>query len=150
MNQSLCKTLATKLNLSVRQVAKKFRYEGDAVGLGYVTEREGKKPLHATFGTHAIRRQPFGHSSNVDKLRVAYIPRTQLVDRLMANECEICGSKQQVEVHHIRAMKDVQDYAEGWQQLMSAMRRKTLIVCKDCHERIHRGQYDGVKLTKLT
>lgn len=149
MNQSLCKTLAEKYKTTVRKIARQFRYEGAAVGLGYITEREGKKPLHATFGTHAMKRQPFSTKTDIDQKRIAYRPRTQLVDRLLANQCEICGSKQHIEVHHIRAMKDVSGSKAGWQQLMSAIRRKTLVVCRPCHNKIHNGQYDGVKLTKL-
>jgi group II intron reverse transcriptase/maturase len=150
MNQSLCKTLAEKYKITVSKAAKLFRYEGDATGIGYVTEREGKKPLYATFGTHSMKRQPFSTKTDIDRKRIAYQPRTQLVDRLLANQCEICGSSNQIEVHHIRAMKDVANTKAGWQQLMSAMRRKTLVVCRTCHTKIHNGQYDGVKLSKIT
>ncbi|MCA9974577.1 MAG: group II intron reverse transcriptase/maturase [Anaerolineales bacterium] len=149
MNQSLCKTLAEKYKTTVRKIVKQFRYEGAAVGLGYVTKREGKESLYATFGTHAMKRQPFSATKDIDQKRIAYRPRTQLVDRMLANQCEICGSKQHIEVHHIRAMKDVSGNKAGWQQLMSAMRRKTLVVCRLCHNKIHNGQYDGMKLTKL-
>lgn len=149
MNQSLCKTLAEKYKTTVRKTAKQFRYEGEAVGLGYITQREGKKPLYATFGTHSMRRQPFSTKTNMDQKRIAHQPRTQLVDRLMANHCEICGSTKYIEVHHIRAMKDVANSEAGWQQLMSAMRRKTLVVCRSCHTKIHNGQYDSAKLSKL-
>jgi hypothetical protein len=96
-----------------------------------------------------MKRQPFSTKTDIDQKRIAYRPRTQLVDRLLANQCEICGSRQHVEVHHIRAMKDVSSSKAGWQQLMSAMRRKTLVVCRTCHTKIHNGQYDGVKLTKI-
>lgn len=150
MNQSLCKTLAAKLKITVRQAALQFRYEGEATGLRYVTERPGKKALYATFGTHALKRKPFGFDPEVDNLRVMHLPRTQLVDRLSANRCEICGSTEQIEVHHIHAMKDVQTKDAGWAQLMAAMRRKTLVVCRSCHTKIHNGLYDNVKLAKLT
>jgi hypothetical protein len=150
MNQSLCKTLAAKLKKSVSQVAKQFRYEGQIIGLGHVTRREGKRPLTATFGTHTLRRQPFSSKIDVDQRRRRWISRTQLVDRLLADQCEICGVRGKCHVHHIRALRDVKGSKAGWQQLMSAMRRKTLVVCPPCHQKIHRGQYDGVKLSKST
>lgn len=149
MNQSLCKTLAAKLKLSVRQVAKRFRYQGQTTGLGYITERPGHRPLCATFGTHSMKRQPFNPKSDLDRLRITYYPRTQLIDRLLANECEICGSTTNIEVHHIRALKDVKDQSTDWAKLMAAMRRKTLVVCQPCHRKIHTGRYDGPKLTQL-
>lgn len=105
MNQSLCKTLAAKLNITVRQVARQFRYQGQALGLGYITERPGQKPLHATFGTHSIKRQNFNLRIDPDKIRVTHIPRTQLVSRLLANECEICGATNNIEVHCFWQMK---------------------------------------------
>jgi predicted metal-binding protein len=46
-------------------------------------------------------------------------------------------------------MKEVEADTTGWRQLMQAMRRKTLVVCRDCHQKIHAGQYDGIKLTKF-
>lgn len=149
MNQSLCKTLAAKLNISVRQAARQFRYQGQALGLGYITKRPGQKPLCATFGTHTMKRQGFHLKMDLDKIRVTHVPRTQLVDRLLANQCEICGATNQIEVHHIRAMKDLKSQTSDWAKLMVAMRRKTLVVCQTCHHKIHAGLYDGTKLTML-
>ena len=33
--------------------------------------------------------------------------RTELVQRLLADTCELCGSTVKVQVHHVRAMKDL-------------------------------------------
>ena len=142
MNQSLCKTLAAKLKKPVSQVAKQFRYEGQIIGLRHIIHREGKRPLIAQFGTHSMRRQPFSSNMATDQKRRGWISRTQLVDRLLADKCEICGVSGKCHVHHIRAMRDVKGSKAGWQQLMSAMRRKTLVICPPCHRKIHTGQQD--------
>ena len=34
----------------------------------------------------------------------------------------------------------------GWEKIMSARKRKTLVVCEDCHRIIHAGRYDGPAL----
>ena len=78
--------------------------------------------------------------------------RTELVARLLANQCELCGATDDVEVHHIRKLKDLTNKWKGrkdkpvYVKRMIAMHRKTLVVCKTCHRGIHDGTYDGVKL----
>ncbi|WP_417803267.1 hypothetical protein [Streptomyces xiangluensis] len=48
-----------------------------------------------------------------------------------------------VEVHHIRHLKDLTVRGRApkpaWAQMMAARRRKTLVVCRVCHEHIHYG-----------
>ena len=42
------------------------------------------------------------------------------------------------ELHHVRKVKDLNG-KERWEQCMIAKRRKTLVVCKPCHNAIHHG-----------
>ena len=73
--------------------------------------------------------------------------RTELVQRLLADRCELCGSRQNIQVHHVRALKDLE--REGrtemprWAREMAARRRKTLLVCRKCHTDIHAGRHQG-------
>jgi hypothetical protein len=73
-----------------------------------------------------------------------YPSRNELIKRLLADECEVCGPTQNIEVHHIRALKDLKDASRKekpqWKQIMSERKRKTLMVCKDCHDAIHAGR----------
>lgn len=66
---------------------------------------------------------------------------SEIAQRLLADECELCGSRKQVEVHHIRALKDLNRKGRNnppeWARLMAARHRKTLVVCRACHESIH-------------
>ena len=70
--------------------------------------------------------------------------RNELVKRLLADECEMCGSMVDVEVHHIRALRDLnvkgQREKPQWVQIMAARKRKTLVVCRTCHMDIHHGR----------
>jgi hypothetical protein len=47
----------------------------------------------------------------------------------------------QIEVHHIRALKDLNPKGRKqppeWVVRMASRRRKTLVVCRACHEGIH-------------
>jgi hypothetical protein len=71
-------------------------------------------------------------------------PRTELEGRLLAATCELCGSQETVQVHHVRALKDLRRHGRAnppfWVQVMADRRRKTLVVCRRCHTAIHRGE----------
>jgi hypothetical protein len=73
--------------------------------------------------------------------------RSELEKRLLAETCELCGSHEQIEVHHIRALKDLQVRGRApkpeWVTIMAARHRKTLITCRKCHHDIHAGRADG-------
>lgn len=67
--------------------------------------------------------------------------------------CSVCGSSEDVEMHHIRAIRK-QAYTMipqnmTWKQVLALRNRKQLPVCKCCHDDIHRGRYRGIKLTSL-
>ena len=70
--------------------------------------------------------------------------RPELVQRLLANTCELRGSHTAIEVHHIRALKDLKQYGRtekpAWVKTMAARHRKTLVVCRSCHKDIHQGR----------
>ena len=70
--------------------------------------------------------------------------RNELLKRLLANKCELCQSTNQVEVHHIRKLADLGKPGRAekpqWVRVMAARRRKTLIVCRECHQAIHAGR----------
>ena len=74
--------------------------------------------------------------------------RSDLIRRLQADTCELCGSHENCEVHHIRKLVDVKKRWAGrrekpaWVQKMVMLRRKTLIVCRQCHLAIHNGTFD--------
>ena len=72
---------------------------------------------------------------NIGRRNFALSSRTDLIQRLQAEECELCGSQQNCEVHHIRKLTDLKQRWRGrkekpeWVKRMIALRRKTLVVC---------------------
>ena len=117
---------------------------GPRVCLKVVKQRDnGKRPLVAYFGGIPLKRQR--QAVLVDQQPQRYrTDRTELIKRLLADECEMCGSTVDVEVHHIRALRDLnvkgQREKPQWVQLMAARQRKTLVVCRTCHMNIHHGR----------
>jgi len=145
---SLLKTLAGKHRSTVTKIAKKHKTtveteEGPRKCLQVSVPRgEDKKPLVARFGGIPLKRKQ--EAILVDRLpQFVMTNRSELLKRMLANKCELCESKEQVEVHHIRKLADLEKPGRKekplWVKLMAARRRKTLVVCRKCHEAIHRG-----------
>jgi group II intron reverse transcriptase/maturase len=150
MEQSLTKTLAHKHKTSAQRI--RMKYKADLLvngvtykGLQVTVRREGKKPLVATWGgipltwdsRATLEDQPAQH---------IWTGRSELEKRLSAQVCEQCGATSltdPIEVHHIRALKDLERYTgrekPGWVKLMATRHRKTLILCRTCHMDIQYG-----------
>jgi group II intron reverse transcriptase/maturase len=150
METSLTKTLARKLKVSVQQVYKRFRTviktpSGERLGLKTTVERANKPPLVAIWGGIGLVRNM--KATLNDTPQRIWNDRTELIERLLADTCELCGSHEQVEVHHIRALRDLHKWGRTerpiWVQRMAARQRKTLAVCQTCHRQIHRDGSAG-------
>ncbi len=77
-----------------------------------------------------------------------YQNRTELGQRLRAHRCEWCGTqKGPIEVHHVRKMKDLKG-KKVWEQQMIARRRKTMVLCKQCHVDLHAGRLTEARKAK--
>lgn len=64
--------------------------------------------------------------------------------------CFICGETEQVEMHHVRRIRKMRERKPtGFHAVMGALNRNQIPVCKECHETIHRGEYDGIRLLNL-
>ena len=147
METSLLKTLANKHRSSVSKMARTFRA---AVGTPYGprkclearVERNGRKPLVARFGGIPLKRQKDAVIS--DRVLVPGVIRhKELVTRLLADRCELCKDTDGISVHHVRRLADLHRPGRlqpGWAQQMARRRRKTLVVCRSCHDAIHAGQ----------
>jgi group II intron reverse transcriptase/maturase len=154
MMQSLVKTLALKHRIRAKKVYRRYgtRENGRTV-IRVTVRRPGKKPLVATFGDKSCRRsrEPVRTSDAIPRL---FHGRVELLARMLADQCELCGAKGTTEVHHVRKLSDLKRQWQGkqmpeWVQWMAARSRKTVVTCHGCHRRIHSGEYDGPSLTKL-
>lgn len=156
MQSSLLKTLACKHKSSMQAIANKYKTTARfAHGLRKCLEvtvtREGKKPLVARFGGLSLTRDRHATISDLSDTNMRP-PRSELLKRLLAEMCELCGSTDDVQVHHIRALKDLKQAGKKerplWQQVMAARQRKTLVVCRVCHTAIHQGETQHAHATR--
>jgi len=152
MEVSLAKTLACKHRTTVNKIFRKYKVTAETRDgvyrvLQVRVEREGKRALVAQFGGIKLARN---NDVDIDEApKEVFHTRSQLVDRLLRNCCELCGADVQgVEMHHVKKLKDLsrsgRRYKPEWMKRMIAMRRKSLAVCVECHYKIHSGLYDGV------
>ena len=66
--------------------------------------------------------------------------RTEFVERLNANRCELCGVQNTAcEVHHVRKMADMKVAPLG-RKMISARARKRIVLCRPCHVDLHAGR----------
>jgi AI2M/AI1M-like, HNH endonuclease/Type II intron maturase len=147
MERSLTKTLAAKLRLSVKHVYERYHatliVQGKPYqGLQVTIEREEKKPLVAQWGGIPLAWDI--KATLNDQPERIWNSRSELEERLLADTCEYCGAIERCEVHHVRALKDL--HVQGrrpkprWMVLMAARQRKTMVVCKSCHQDITYGR----------
>jgi hypothetical protein len=103
--------------------------------------RPGKRSLIATFGGFSLKRQDTEIIN--DLISRNRNGRTEILERLLADKCENCGSMGNCEVHHIRKLADLlkQKNRPGWVHMMILRSRKTLVLCEDCHTALHAGRY---------
>jgi group II intron reverse transcriptase/maturase len=156
LETSLTKTLASKFKCKVSSIYRRYAANVlDRKVLQVVVKRPDKEPLIATFGGIPFERIPDGRGVVDFRFESAWFKqaskRSEVVQRLLAGKCELCGIKgEPVQVHHIRKLADIDRPGRrpkaGWERIMSARKRKTLVVCADCHRIIHAGRYNGPAL----
>jgi group II intron reverse transcriptase/maturase len=148
MEISLVKTLASKHKMTISKVYEKYGAKimvngKEYVGLQVIIPKpdKSKKPLVAIWGGVPLKWDI--KATLEEQPPKLYNKRTELVQRLLADFCEICGSNKDVEVHHVQAMRKLHEYPgrpkPEWVKRMIALRRKTLVLCKRCHAAIANG-----------
>ncbi|WDV44071.1 group II intron reverse transcriptase/maturase [Clostridiaceae bacterium M8S5] len=149
---SLLRTIARKEKSSVRKVIAKYgidvpRKDGTGtrkvIGFRYQI-KSGTKTM--TYFNDSIKKTDYAQKNVIETFGINITENSKLIVRINANTCELCGSNNNIEVHHVRKLKDIKNkYSKRgkvipkWVLTMSKMNRKTLIVCEKCHNKIHSG-----------
>jgi hypothetical protein len=156
METLLLKTLAGKHRSTVTKVAQKQEHRRDSRRASYLPDRHRptrsrKEPLVARFGGIPLTRQRTAVLTDQRPV-MASTKRNELIHRLLAERCEICDARTNLEVHHIRKLADLNRPGRrdkpAWVHLMAKRRRKTLVICRQCHEDIHASRGTTAPLRK--
>ena len=153
METSLLKSLASKNQSSVAKEQRRLRGTvktpvGPRTCLKLTIPREEKSPLIAIFGGLPLRRRK--KTVIVDEVLKTYPRmRSEIIERLLNDTCEICGANEKVQMHHIRKLKDLNQKGKRemplWMKIMISRKRKSIALCKRCHDDVH---YNRPKSTR--
>jgi hypothetical protein len=151
---SLVKTLANKYKTRCTKIYRKYGTtiktdDGDRKVILVKRDNNQGKSLVAYFGGISLKWNKWV-SLGEQSTELIWSRRSELVQRLQAQKCELCGSQKKIEVHHIKKLSTLNRKGgtkHEWQRRMVARNRKTLVVCQECHNKIHYGRYDGKKLS---
>ena len=134
MEYSCLKTLAKKHKTRISAIKKMYKC-GSSWGIPYETKNCKKRMMIIKFSD--LKKGVVYQNADIIKHHIHFTNHSSLEDRLRANQCELCGATDvPLEVHHINKVKNLNG-KEQWEKAMIARKRKTLIVCKNCHIAIH-------------
>jgi hypothetical protein len=57
--------------------------------------------------------------------------------------CAVCGSYEDIQMHHVRALKDIAKSTNAIHKYMIAIERKQIPVCREHHLELHRGKWSN-------
>lgn len=149
---SLFKTIANKRRLTVEKVANMLHQDnGEFVLL--VPGKSGTREVKVFKLKHIERKKSVVVDSKPVTARIT-TRTTDIVLRLEARMCEYCGEEGPCEVHHVRKLKDLSKGRESgykpslWQLMMIARKRKTMVLCLNCHHQLHAGKLPDLRQMK--
>ena len=141
---SLAKTLGAKRQRPITQVI-----QGKDISVKVKRAKGQEKTI--TFYRNAdwtTRRGAFTDSPEVDLVRMNVRLRTR---SKLGWPCVTCGGEQEIAMHHVRHVRKglTSRGSQGFTRVMAILNRKQVPVCTSCHNKIHRGEYDGLSLKEL-
>ena len=136
MKYSKYKTFACKYKTNVHEIKRRY-FVNDLFTVAYDT-KSGRKTT--TFYKDGFKRKEkatkFDNVSELPQLS-KYAKTNTLKQRVERHTCELCHKDcRNLEIHQVKKLKDLKGDAE-WVLLMRKRRRKTLVVCPECHSLIH-------------
>src|SRR5215470_13615104 len=85
------------------------------------------------------------HPIMEDRVIFPYVQlRSEIVERLLNDTCEVCGEKKNVQMHHVRHVRDLNKKGKRemplWMKVMIMRKRKSIPLCKGCHDDVHHNR----------
>lgn len=140
MEYSMYKTYAAKYSTSKRKSLQSTRKRS----IRHTIYQQNGHEFKREFYDNGFKRKELPNRYLDDRLpnTVAITGgRNGLIRRLQARVCENCGATDNLEMHHVRKLKDLNGKSD-WEVKMISRKRKTLAVCSICHHKIHAGKLD--------
>jgi len=148
LNYSCALTLARKFKL--KTLAKTFKKFGR--DLSFVNKK-GKE--YKIFRPDNLRMLPMNErfkvneNNNIDEL-LNQTWTNSLTRSQFDEPCAICGTLDNIEIHHLRSVKDVRVKTRTYAQWTGGFLRKSIPLCKDHHVQLHAGNLSHDDVKKLS
>jgi group II intron reverse transcriptase/maturase len=146
LRYSLAKTLAHKYRRSMGAI---FRRHGRNLRFEWELRDGRRRSVEFAENTDwTVKTDAFvTHPPDPDLLEWQTHLRTR---SKLGYPCLICGTAVGVEMHHVRHIRKMgARKPKGFRAVMGALNRKQIPVCRSCHQKIHQGEYDGIRLQDL-
>lgn len=144
MEYSCLKTLACKHKTTIAKIIRKNK---DGKGKWRIAYKNKKGNCYCYFANFSECKESRYFTDIVDTTAMKH-SRTKTIfeQRLAAKVCELCGctDAEHYDIHHVHKVKDLKG-KEFWEQVMIAKRRKTIVVCEECHKKIHSKRVSNTK-----
>jgi group II intron reverse transcriptase/maturase len=136
MEYSCLKTLANRHKTRVPKIMEMYKDGKGKWGIPYENKSGEKRCYFAAYmdckkAKNVSDSRPQDTSMHCNSI-------TSFDSRLSAKKCELCGTTEaeHYEIHHVHKVKDLEG-KEQWERVMIAKNRKTMVLCKECHYKIH-------------
>lgn len=145
MEYSCLKTLAAKHKCKISDIKKKYKGKKEKGKCRWCIPYEtksGKKYLHLS--RHSDCEKGKEASDTIPAMTIIHKhTRSTFESRLKAKICELCGrtDSERYEIHHVNKLKNLKG-KEPWEIMMISKRRKTMVLCYECHKKIHNQSFE--------
>ena len=135
MQYSCLMTLARKHKSKIGKIITKYKDGHGRWGIPYETKAGNKRLYLPYLSDCRDKRMKDEFANNVINHS---FNTTSFEKRLKAKTCELCGASGDIKfaIHHVNKVKNLKGKS-NWEMIMIAKRRKTLVVCLECHNQIH-------------
>ena len=132
MEYSCLKTIASKHKTTISKIWSKYRL-GKKWSVPYMT-KTGTKQVRIVKTVDCKKGPVYDTISRY----IPFLRRTTIQERLNAHICELCKDKnaESYEIH-VGSLKNLGN--SRWEEVMKKKRRKTLVVCGNCHSNVIHG-----------
>lgn len=142
LKESLRKTICRKLKIGKRDFMKQF---GTNITLK-IRKRDGNT-VTLDFPSPTLTRDRDGFNKT-ENLGDPLAERNWGISTISAlgQSCANCASNVKVEMHHVKWLKTLNVKLKPFDKLMASINRKQVPLCNPCHQKVHKGEYQGISL----
>lgn len=152
LEESCCLTLARKFKL--KTMAATYRKFGKGLGCT-ITPKNGKPKKLILWSPTNFKKQSILNKKNptVEPLKgLDAVWNAKFTKSNLLKACVICGTTDNVEMHHVRKIKDLRKPSsklDFFSRQMAAINRKQIPLCRDHHARLHSNTWSEAERSKL-